>query len=83
MAKYKCPICGFIFDEEAEGKTIDEIGIFVRSVNIRPQILNSLKNHQMSQLKQTNLTKLNRLKLNRKTKLTFHTPENMSDTIKQ
>lgn len=25
MAKYKCPICGFIFDEEAEGKTIDEI----------------------------------------------------------
>ena len=25
LAKYKCPICGFIFDEEAEGKTIDEI----------------------------------------------------------
>lgn len=25
MAKYKCHICGFIFDEEAEGKTIDEI----------------------------------------------------------
>lgn len=25
MAKYKCPICGFIFDEEAEGKTINEI----------------------------------------------------------
>lgn len=25
MAKYKCLICGFIFDEEAEGKTIDEI----------------------------------------------------------
>lgn len=25
MAKYKCPICGFIFDEESEGKTINEI----------------------------------------------------------
>ena len=25
MAKYKCEICGYIFDEEKEGKTIDEI----------------------------------------------------------
>lgn len=24
--RYKCPVCGYIFDEEKEGKTIDELG---------------------------------------------------------
>ena len=25
MAKYKCSVCGFIYDEEAEGKRITEL----------------------------------------------------------
>ena len=25
--RYKCPMCGYIFDEEKEGKTIDELGV--------------------------------------------------------
>lgn len=25
MAKYLCPVCGYIFDEEAEGKPFSEL----------------------------------------------------------
>lgn len=27
MAKYKCTICGYIFDEEKEGKSFDELDV--------------------------------------------------------
>ncbi|MCR5845741.1 MAG: FMN-binding glutamate synthase family protein, partial [bacterium] len=27
MARYRCPLCGYIFDEEKEGKTLEEMGV--------------------------------------------------------